>query len=74
MCLIDLGHAAATSWGNWVKFFGELNITAWARFGLQGARELQAIAERDARNLLELNDDISSEWNRLLERSQSLLE
>ena len=74
MCLIDLGHAAATSWGNWVKFFGELNITAWARFGLQGARELQAIAERDTRNLLELNDDISSEWNRLLERSQSLLE
>ena len=73
MCLIDLGHAAVSSWGNWVKFFGELNITAWARFGLQGARELQMIAERDTRNLLEINDDISKEWNLLLERSKLLL-
>ena len=74
MCLVDLGHAAIASWGNWVKFFGELNITAWARFGLQGARELQMVAEREIRNLLAINDDISREWDRLLERSQSLLE
>ncbi|ACV21368.1 hypothetical protein Shel_03000 [Slackia heliotrinireducens DSM 20476] len=73
MCLIDLGHATVTSWGNWVKFFGELNITAWARFGMQGARELQMAAERDTRNLLAINDDISEEWNRILERSRALL-
>lgn len=74
MCLIDLGHAAITSWGNWVKFFGDLNITAWARFGLQGARELKQVAERDTRNILSVNDDISEEWNHLLERSKALLE
>ena len=74
MCLVDLGHAAVFSWGNWVKFFGELNIAAWARFGLQGARELQMIAEREDRNLLTISDDISQEWNCLLERSRLLLE
>lgn len=73
MCLMDLGHAAVTSWGNWVKFFGELNITAWARFGMQGARELQMVAERDTRNLLDANGDISEEWSRLLKRSQKLI-
>ncbi|WP_165249563.1 hypothetical protein [Adlercreutzia sp. ZJ141] len=73
MCLVDLGHAAVTSWGNWVKFFSGLNITAWARFGLQGARELQQIAERDTRNLLAINDNISHEWESLLERSRLLL-
>lgn len=74
MCLIDLGHAAITFGCNWVKFFSALNLTAWARFGLQGARELQMISERDTSNLLEINDDISQEWNRLLECSRFLLE
>ncbi|MBQ9059373.1 MAG: hypothetical protein IJ125_09340 [Atopobiaceae bacterium] len=56
-----------------MKFFGELNIAAWARFGMQGAKELQLAAEREDRNLLELNQQISDEWDELLERSRALL-
>ena len=73
MCLVDVGHAAVTSWGSWVKFFGELNIAAWARLGLQGAHELQMVAERGQRNLVEASGEISQEWDRLLERSRDLL-
>lgn len=74
MCLVDMGLAAVTSWGSWVKFFGELNLAAWARLGLQGAHELQMVAEREQRNLVEASGEISQEWNRLLERSRDLLE
>ena len=74
MCLVDVGHAALTSWGNWVKFFSELNVVAWARLGLQGAKELQMAAERETRNILTVSEDISAEWDRLLERSRNLLE
>lgn len=73
MCLVDLGHAAATSWGNWVKFFSGLNLAAWARFGLQGANELEMMANRETRNLLLTSEEISDEWSRLLERSEALL-
>lgn len=73
MCVVDLGHAAVTSWGNWVKFFDGLNLMAWARFGLQGARELQALAEREMGNLMAVNDSVSQEWDCLLERSRLLL-
>ena len=74
MCLVDLSHAAVTSWGNWIKFFSELNLAAWARFGLQGAKELQLVARREDRNILDVNQEISNEWSRLLERSRTLLE
>ena len=73
LCLIDLGHSSITSLGNWVQFFGNLNITAWARFGLQGVRELQMVANRDTENTLSINDEISEEWGRLLKRSRALL-
>lgn len=73
LCLINLGHAAITSWGNWVKFFGSLNITAWARFGLQSVHELQIAAERDTRNLSTINNEISQDWSRLLDYSKTLL-
>lgn len=73
MCLVDLGHAAAASWGNWIKFFSELNLIAWARFGLQGVKELDLMANRETRNLLATSEEISDDWNRLLERSQALL-
>ncbi|MBQ6524648.1 MAG: hypothetical protein IJI12_08340 [Atopobiaceae bacterium] len=73
MCLVDLGHAAATSWGNWVKFFSDLNLAAWARFGLQGANELDMMANRETRNLILTSEEISGEWSRLLERSEGLL-
>ena len=74
MCLVDLAHAAATSWGNWALFFGKLNVAGWARFGMQGARELELVATRENRNILAAGDEISEEWGRLLERSQALLE
>lgn len=73
LCLIDLGHSSITSLGNWVQFFGNLNITAWARFGLQGVREFQMVAKRDTDNILSINDEISEEWDRLLKRSKALL-
>ena len=73
MCVVDLGHAAVASWGNWVKFFDGLNLMAWARFGLQGARDLQALAEREMGNLMAVNDSVSQEWDCLLERSRLLL-
>jgi hypothetical protein len=73
MCLVDFGHAAATSWGSWVKFFSDLNLAAWARFGLQGANELEMLANRETANLLLTSEEISVEWDKLLERSAGLL-
>ncbi len=73
LCLVDLGHAAATSWGSWIKFFSSLNIAAWARFGLQGANELEMMANRETRNLLLTSEEMSDEWIRLLECSERLL-
>lgn len=73
MCLVDFGHAAVTSWGSWVKFFSDLNLAAWARFGLQGANELEMLANRGTRNLLLTSEEVSEEWDRLLECSKELL-
>lgn len=73
MCLVDFGHAAATSWGSWVKFFSDLKLAAWARFGLQGANELEMLANRDTRYLLLTSEEVSEEWDRLFERSKELL-
>ena len=46
MCLVDLGHAAATSWGDWMAFFTKLNLAAWARFGLCAVSGLEMEADR----------------------------
>lgn len=73
MCFVDLGHAAVTSWGNWVKFFSDLNLAAWARFGLQGVNELEMAANRDTLNLITTSQEIADEWERLLARSKGLL-
>lgn len=73
LCLVDLGTAALSSWGNWVKFFSELNLVAWARFGLQGVHELQGLAHREIDNMTSIQDDISMEWERLLAASKDLL-
>lgn len=73
MCLVDLGHAAVASWGSWVKFFCDLNLAAWARFGLQGANELEMAANRETLNLVTTSQEIADEWERLLARSKELL-
>jgi hypothetical protein len=70
---VSWSHAAATSWGSWVKFFSDLNLAAWARFGLQGANELEMLANRETANLLLTSEEISVEWDKLLERSAGLL-
>ncbi len=73
MCLVDLGHAGATMCGSWVLFFSKLNITAWARFGQLGVQELQLITERELKNIETIQDEISDNWQKLLERSNDLI-
>ena len=73
MCLVDLAHAAVTSWGNWLEFFGSLNIAAWVRIGQQGIRELERVAKQSQVNLLSQSDEISENWEKLQENSRTLL-
>jgi len=72
LCITDLAHAALTSCHSWVIFFSKLNIVAWARLGLQGTTELKLIANREMNNIQSIQDDISSEWERLLVCSREL--
>lgn len=74
MCLVDAGHATVSSWGNWVKFFSELNLVSWSRFGLLAVGELQMMVDKENRNIVAIQDTISERWDELLEKSRMLLE
>jgi len=73
MCMTDLAHAAVTSWGQWTVFFSKLNLIAWARFGVQGVKELQLTANKEIKNMETIQDEISTEWDRLLVKSEELI-
>ena len=72
MCMTDLAHATATSWGQWTLFFSKLNIVAWARLGMQGVKELRLLADKELKNMETIQEDISAEWDRLLLKSGTI--
>lgn len=73
LCLLDLGEAVITSWGNWVVFFSHLNLSAWTKLGLQGIAEIRLLSDREMFNIEEMQNDISNEWKRLKDKSKLLL-
>lgn len=72
-CLVDVAHATVTSWGNWVAFFSKLNLVGWSRLGAAGIEELKLLTGREKNNIVKIQDQISGEWDRLLDRSKALL-
>ena len=75
LCLVDVGHAALTSLtlNKWADFFCKINLLAWLRFGTLGLKELANYMNREMINLEMIQDKIDSEWDDLLQRSESLL-
>lgn len=74
MCIVDLGHATVASWGNWVAFFSKLNLISWSRFGVLCVNELKMRTHREIYSIERVQDQISDEWDRLLEESKDLLD
>lgn len=73
MCVVDLGEAAITSFGDPVTFLSHLNLAAWSKLGLQCVKELQVISHQEMDNINRITKEVEDEWDSLLLRSKELI-
>ncbi len=65
LCVLDSIDAGIHSRGNMLTFVLHLNLLAWSRFAFTGLQEIRSIYSKKALNILELDNDLQQEWQRL---------
>lgn len=66
LCLVNAGDAFIRSKGELLSFALHINIVAWSKFANLGFQEIRALYNKNALNVEQMETDLSSEWQRLL--------
>lgn len=65
LCIIDGIDAGIRSGGELLTFALHINLVAWSRFAFAGLQEIRLIYNKDALNILDLDNDLQQEWEKL---------